>query len=338
MKLYRSILLIIILTTGNHLNLAMSQEHAAKDFVYKNLDVIKKYQTFTRGDIQGNTIFDIVFPLAEKKMSDQDIYNNLLAKSSFFSYENKQKSIQEQQAALIGSISGFIPALKNQLNMFFILMPGILGSQTEEIAKPNEIDETKDWQPELPKILSISEKNIEWAEQELIVELDFYITEFAKAHDLKLKPTAHMFDIWLQGFDSWWKKEEFEKWINLFVNIMTKDRRSLPVIKFTDKSMLFFLSNYIPQMLIIQNPSITKVDWDMIKKQFPGFAIYENKKIFHFAEDITRKHNMAFLVRMINENLTQTIKNNPEIGKIATKKKLNQPKKHSSLFNLLGAD
>lgn len=322
----------------NHFNFSMSQDLAAKNFVYKNLDALEKYQLFTRGYIQGNTIFEFVFPLAEQKIPNKDIYDTLLAKDSSFWFKNNKESIVEQKASLIASTTGFIPALKNQLDMFFILMPGILGAQSDALAKPNEIDETKEWSAQPIKNLSIKDSDIEWAEQEFMIELDFFITEFAKINDLKLKPSAHAFDIWLQGQDDWWKKEEFEKWITMFVNVMTKDRIALPVIKFAPNGILFFLSNYIPNMLLSQNPNITNISWDILKKQFPGFAIYENKKIFNFAEDITRKHNMAFLVRMINQNLTKVRKKNPNIGNVAPEETMAKQKKRRSFFSPVYAD
>lgn len=338
MNLYKSILLSFILTTLTQLSFCMSQDLAAKNFVYKNLDAIEKYQMFTRGYVQGNTIFEIAFPLAEQKIPNKDMYHKLLEMDSFFWFKNNKESISKEENALIANITGFIPALKNQLGMFFILMPGILGAQSDELAKPNETEEIKEWSAQPLKSLTIKDENIAWAQQEFIIELDFFITEFSKIHDLKLKPTAHTFNIWLQGTDDWWKKEEYAKWINMFVNIMTKDRKALPVIKFTPKAMLYFLCDYIPNLLLSQDPSITNINWDVLRKQFPGFAIYEDKKLFNFAEDITRKHNMAFIVRMINQNLTTAKKRNPNIGKVATKEQTTQPKKRKSFFSPVGTD
>lgn len=334
MKLHKLILFSFTLVATNHLSFTMSQEVASKKFVYENLDSIEKYQIFTRGSIDGNTIFDIIFPLAEQKMSKEEIYKKLLSTSKTFSYQNKQETIEKQQLALIANTTGFIPALQNELTMFLILMPGILGSQSDQIAKPNEAEEIKEWSAIPPRKLAISDSNIKWAEQELILEIDFYITKFAKVHDLKLKPSSHAFDLWLQGLDDWWKKEKFEKWITMFVNITTKDRKALPILKFNPKSLMFFLSSYIPKKLIIQNSKVANINWDFLKKHFPGFDMYENRGLFNFAGDVTRLHNMSFLVRMINENLAKIRKNNPKLGQIAPEKTLTQGKNKKSFLIL----
>lgn len=333
-KSYKLILInFVMLITINHLNMTMSQTLATKNYVFKNLDSIKKYQIFTQSSMYKNTVFDRVLFLAEQRISNQDIFNDLSAKGGPTTSENSHALI-EQKAALLGSITGFIPAVKNQLNFFYILTPGILAAQSEELQKPSEISGSQDWKPELPKALLISDKNITWAEQELIIELDFFVTEFAKIHPLKLQPSAHTFELWIQGLDGWWKKEEFEKWITMFVNIMTKDRKALPVLKFTDKSILFFLSSYIPKMIIAKDPATTSITWDALQKEFPGFAMYTNKALFNFAGDITRTHNASFILRMINENLIKIRKDNPLISQLVEESSVSKNKKKNSLLTL----
>lgn len=334
MNLFKTLPIAIIGTIA-HLNAAMSPELATKKFLLNKFNSLNKYEICMQATINNKSIFDITLPLAEQHMSNQDIFNHIISEGSSVSYQGKQKSIQDIHELLLGKITGFIDMLKIQLHMFSLLMPYVLASQSDEISKSNESDESQEWKPESPKALMITDQNIQWAQEELIVESDFYIMHFLKINEIKLKPTAHAFDIWLQGLDEWWKQEEFNRWTTKSLNMLTKDRKASTVIKAPVKSILFFLSDYLPKTILAQDPTVTKVTWDTVKKQFPGFIIYENKNLFNFAGEIKTKQNISFLVQMINTHLAKIRKENPMLGKVVIEKEAPaSSKKKGSLLNL----
>ena len=331
MNVLKSLILLIALSTITHLNVAMSPDLAAKSFVYNKITTLEKYHMFTHGTVHGNTIFDIVFPLIEQKKTAKEIFDYLVKTSPVFMYKGKQESILEQQAALVGNITGFVDVLKNEYELFCYLTPAILAIHNQEPEIKEEEEESPEWKPAPPKFLSITDKQIKWAQEELVVELDFYIMEFGKVNEFVLKPTEHKFELWLQGRDAWWIQETFEKWVTKSLNLTTNKRKALSRTQFSTDGIIFFIATYIPKMILIKNPARTKVSWDILKEMFHGFNIYGDKNLFNFAGDFKTRQSMSFLVKMINENLTKMIKNNQNIGKATLEAPKKMNKKQSSI-------
>lgn len=277
----------------------------AKQFAFENLDKVAKYQMFTRGTIKDKTVFDLAFPLAQREMFDEDIFNTLKSIDPFFYYQNKKESLERHKAFLIGKITGFIDALKNQIKMFYVLQPGILVIAQEPESEISTPVQEKPKQPssqddDQPTPLAIADKNVQWAEEEFIIELDYYIMRYIEIRHQR--PNIDDFTTWLKDYYHDAIAGDFNYWITRRLNPFTA-RQAKAELQFTVDSIIFFISDYIPQTLIAQNQKRSAIDWQILKNTFPGFIIYENRDLFRFAGDGITKRTITFLLDIVNQRL-----------------------------------
>lgn len=299
-------------------------DYDAKKFVFQKLDKIAKYQMFTRGTIGEKTIFDIAFPLVQQNMPEEDIFNSIKRINEFFTYQGNKESVQDHKNFLIGKITGFIDALKNQLEMFYVLQPGMLViAQDQEQHLPNSPQQepkqlhpyiADEWNPEPQIPLAITDKDVQWTEEEFIIELDYYIMKYMEAKHKS--PQLSDFMDWL---NSYYKDvstgREFATWITKRINPFSTSRQAKAELQFTPDSILFFILNYIPKMLISQDQKRSNIDWQTLKKVFPGFIIYDDTSLFRFAKDRITQKTIEFLIAMINENLKK-LTSDKSIGQV----------------------
>src|SRR5690606_23267263 len=99
-------------------------------------------------------------------------------------------------------------AAKNEYTMLNILLQGIVMMPNPKQTKETSTEES--WIPTGPSKLIISDQTVLWAQQEFIIELDFYISEFGKECNLDQKPTWQKFTTWITDLDAWWIQQEFD--------------------------------------------------------------------------------------------------------------------------------
>ena len=307
-------LLIAISTISSNQCLSMSIDVATKTFIVKELDESKKYDIFLRGTINEKTIFETILQLIKQKKSNEDIVNQLIKESEIFKYKNTKPKVEVFRDALIDAKTGFIDAIKNQYEMFNILIQCIVSSPESE--EKQTIPDNDIWVPMAPRIITITDQNILLAQQEFILELDFFISEFTKQQDLSFKPTWKSFKTWLCELDGWWIKEKFAEWVKT-LKLVTKESNALETTVFQTNNIIFFIETYIPKTLIINYPKIANVDFDKLKKVFPGFKIYENSKLYNLKNASDTKKTIKFIVNIINSNLTTMLNNYKYPEKIA---------------------
>lgn len=296
----------IILSQTCH---TMSPQNAAKDFVFKKLDPITHYQLFTQGKIRNNSVLNLIFQLAEKHQTTEEIFKAIITKGPYISYQQQKISIQKSKDLLTDTITGFINAVKNQLEMFYRLQQALLVvPKKEQPSQTNinldQLELPEDWKPEPIQNLIITQDMITWAQEELVVELNYYIMNFITEMEDK-KTTWQMFKTWLKELDQTMIQNNFAPWINHLVNPNTANRLANSTTEFSLDTIIFFIEQYIPQIILSQNPQQSKTTWNGIKNIFPGFAIYDDKKLFGYINNDMTKHTVQFLVQIINTNLAK---------------------------------
>lgn len=306
MNLFKKLFFICVVAVFYNTEIVPSS-YDVKQFAFQNLDKIAKYQMFTRGIMKDATIFDLAFPLAQQEMFNEDIFKALANIDHYFYYQGKKESIDQHKAFLIGKITGFIDALKNQIKMFYVLEPGILVIAQEQ---PSNLPESPQEKPkqtypdtiedEQEKPLAITDKDVQWAEEEFIIELDYYIMRYMESQHKR--PSEASFKAWLQDYYNIASKGNFATWATRRLNPFSI-RQAKAELQFTVDSIIFFISDYIPQTLISQDQKRSSIDWQTLKKTFPGFIIYENRDLFRYAGDSVTERTIAFLVDMVNQKL-----------------------------------
>lgn len=271
----------------------MSPEDALKNFAFNNLNEITQYQPFTQGTVHGTTIFDIVFSQIQQKKSNKDIYQILFTRSQTFNYQQKNVSIKAYKNLLIDNITGFIDSLKNQCAMFYILQKGIVAYQNVINAQNKE--------ESLPT-LATTNMLIQSAQTEFVIELDFYMRKYIEDRPVDAKLTWKTFSDWLDESDQTMIKNNYEDWIKAF-NSKTHDQKVSPTIIYSIKDFTFFITSYIPQMVLSQNSTKKSVAWQDLAKTFPAFIIYEDKNLFRYSDKNSFEKTVTLLVTMINEHL-----------------------------------
>lgn len=315
MNIYKSYLLYVVAAIS-HTCLATPSDAAAKTFIYSKLHSVKKYGMFLEGKAKEKTIYDIVFSLLQTKNSNADIFHNLLRTGNSFVYNGKDLLIQNYKDELIGQIIGFSDAAKNQFDMFNILLQGIIAMPNAEQTVQEQAFAEENWKPKGPSILNVSEQNLLWSQQEFIVELDFYLSEFSKNHNISRKASWKTFTTWLKELDSWWIQQEFDTWISKTFNMLTKKHMAVPATVFTRNNIIFFIETYLPKTFIMQNPKRTHINFENLKEVFPGFKIYETSKVYNIKHDPTTQREINFLINAINTNIQQLLHNDIYLGKV----------------------
>ncbi len=280
----------------------MSPKDALNNFVFDNLDKITQYQPLTQGTVNGTPIFDIVFSQIQQKKSNNDIYQILVNRNPLFIYNNSQLSIATYQNLLINNITGFIDSIKNQQTMFYILQKGIVAYQN--------LIEAQNKEKPLPTLITTN-MLIQSTQAEFVIELDFYIRKYIEDRPVDAKLTWKTFSDWLDESDQTMIKNNYEDWIKAF-NSKTHDQKVSPTIIYSIKDFTFFITSYIPQMVLSQNPTKKSVTWQDLAKTFPAFIIYEDKNLFRYSDKNSFEKTVTLLVTMINEHL-KTMSNDLKI-------------------------
>lgn len=271
----------------------MSPENALKSFVFNNLDKITQYQPLTQGTVHGTTIFDIVFSQIQQKKSNENIYKILFRRDPFFIYKNNHLSIEIYKNLLINNITGFIDSLKNQQTMFYILQKGVVAYQ--------DVIEAQNKEESLPTLITTN-MLIQSAQTEFVIELDFYMRKYIEDRPIDAKLTWKTFSDWLDESDQTMIKNNYEDWIKAF-NSKTHDQKISPTIIYSIKDFTFFITTYIPHMVLSQNPTKKAITWQDLAKTFPAFIIYEDKNLFRYSDKNSFDKTVTLLVTMINEHL-----------------------------------